>query len=122
MALQLPPACPIKPQAVSNKTPTMSTVLVTAGVNWQLSVLTTQAQAVSLGVGGSVVDAKNVEFSDGHAGKVVEPASLCEGVLGADTLLYWALRVLKSLLGVTVLPSAEMLTIPKEPAEDVAGK
>lgn len=57
-------------------------------MNKQLRLSTTHAQAVSFGVGGSVVDAKNDEFWDGQVGKTVEPAPLRLGVFGPVAFEY----------------------------------
>ncbi len=60
------------------------------GVNKQLKLLTKHLHAASLGVGGRVVDASQVEFWAGHAGNCVLPASLLLGVVGKVTLPYWS--------------------------------
>ena len=54
----------------------MADVFVSWGVNWQLRALSMQLHAASLGVGGKVVDARNVEFCVGQLGYVALPAEL----------------------------------------------
>ena len=62
MALQLPLFWPRRPQVSSRRGPTMAEVLDVWGVKRQANVLDRQAHAASLGVGGSVLLARNVEF------------------------------------------------------------
>lgn len=120
MSLQLPPAEPRREHPVLRRGPKMPVVFVVWGVKTQLKLLTTQAQAVSFGVGGSVVDAKNELFAEGHVGNVADPASDWDGALGPVALVYWVTRRVKSSFGVTVLP--ETFTMPNSPWADSAGK
>ena len=83
-------------------------------------MLTTHLHAASFGVGGRLVDARNEEFVAGQVGNDVEPAAAWEGSFGPVTLVYWAAKLVKSVVVETVLP--ETVTMPKEPASDCAGK
>jgi hypothetical protein len=66
-------------------------------------------------VGGSVEEAKKVEFGWGQAGNKVWPAADWLGLLINVTLAYCAFRRLKSLDVVTVLLSEDKVIIPKLP-------
>lgn len=121
MSSQFPPWAPRSEHAVLMSVPTMADVLEVVGVNWQLRAFSRQLHAASLGVGGSVVDALNVEFSDGQPGYAVDPALLWLGASGGVTLAYCSCRRVKSLLTVTVL-FGFMVTIPNCPAALLAGK
>ena len=71
MASQLPPCAPRYWQASSRRGPTIpatTVALLDLGVNWQASVFSKQLHALSLGVGGSVLLARNVEFCVGQLG------------------------------------------------------
>jgi len=86
-------------------------VFVVSGEKRQLNEeLVTHEHTASLGVGGRVEEARNVEFSCGNLGKFVCPELDCVGVLIKVTLLYCAIRRVKSSFGVAVLASAEILT------------
>lgn len=80
-------------------------------MNWQLKALSKHAQAASLGVGGKVVEAKNVEFCCGQLGNEVDPALLLLGLFGGLTWPYWVLSRLKSSL-VWTEPSEPKVMIP----------
>jgi len=67
-----------------------------------------------LGVGGSVLEARNVELAEGQAGYRVEPAVARDGVAGGITLPYAVTRALKDGLGVAVEP--DTVTIPNSPS------
>lgn len=86
MALQLPPFWPRRPQAVSSSEPTIPEVLVVLGEKRHANVLPKQLHSASLGVGGSVVLASQVEFCVGQAGKVVVPDAL--GLFGGEIWPY----------------------------------
>jgi len=94
------------------RVPTSDIFAAVAGVTVQLSNDTEHAHAVAFGVGGRLEDAKNEELVCGQDGKDVVFALLCEGVLGRVALPYCCERRVKSLLGVTVDPSGEIVTIP----------
>ena len=100
----------------------MAVVFEVWGLNRQLRLDFTHWQAASTGVGGSVLEANMVEFCAGHAGYDAAGALLCAGVLTNCTAPYAVFKLLKSVLGVTVDPSEEMLTIPNWPASLCAGK
>lgn len=74
------------------------------------------SQAASTGVGGSVLEARSVEFSAAHVGYDAAGALLCVGVLTNCTAAYAACKFAKSVDVVTVDPSEEMLTMPNWPA------
>ena len=90
------------------------------GANVQARLSSRQLHELSLGVGGSVDEARKVEFVVGHEGKVVVPGAL--GVFGPVVLLNCACRRVKSSETVTVVLSEEMVTMPNWPWELVAGK
>jgi hypothetical protein len=73
-------------------------------------------------VGGSVAEASILEFCAGHAGYDAAGALLCVGVLTNVTAPYAVFKLVKSVLVVTVDPSADILTIPNWPASLCAGK
>ena len=120
--MQLPPCWPRRLQASLISTPTIPEVLDVVGVNLQDRSLSKQLHALSFGVGGKLDEAKNDEFWEGVGGNVVDPALDCVGELTVETFPNCAASLVKSELVVTVLPSAEMLTIPNWPWIDVAGK
>jgi hypothetical protein len=69
MTSQFAPLLPRSPHASSNRDPTIELVFVVCGVKRQLKDLeVTQLQTSSFGVGGKVVEAKKVEFCEGHVG------------------------------------------------------
>lgn len=68
------------------------------------------------------MEAAQEEFADGHAGNEEAAADDSEGLLTKLILPYWVTKLLKSSLGVAVVPSDDMLTIPNCPAELEAGK
>jgi hypothetical protein len=88
----------------------------------QPRMLSKQLQAASLGVGGKVDDARSEELIAGQAGYVAAPAAFSKGVFGGFSCPYSASSESKSALGVTVLPSAEIFTIPNCPCALSAGK
>lgn len=68
------------------------------------------------------MEAAQEELAVGHAGNDEAEAEDMEGLLTKVTWPYCETRLLKSWFGVTVVPSEEMLTNPKFPAELFAGK
>jgi ABC-type molybdate transport system substrate-binding protein len=93
-----------------------------AGVNRQLKAFSRQLQAASLGVGGSVAEARKVSDEAAHEGYVAADADDWEGVLMKETRPYCVFKLSKSALVVTVLVSCEIVTMPNCPAALAAGK
>lgn len=83
----------------------------------QLRVFCKHVHAASLGVGGRVEEAEKVSFAAGQAGYDADPEL---GEFGGETEPYRVARLVKSVDVVTVLPLT--VTIPKLPADEVAGK
>src|SRR5258708_19738365 len=86
--LQFPPTVPMTPHAVSRSGPTIPVVLEVWGLNRQSRLLCMHRQAASLGVGGSVVEARKDEFCAGQEGYDAVGALLCAGVLTNHTPPY----------------------------------
>jgi hypothetical protein len=98
----------------------MEVVLEVWGLNRQSRLACKHRQAESLGVGGSVVEARRVEFCAGQAGYDAAGALLCGGSVTNVTAPYAACKLVKSVDVVTVDPS--IVTMPNWPASLCAGK
>ena len=91
-------------------------------VNRQLRAFSRQLQAASLGVGGSVEEARKVSDEAGHEGYAAAATDDWEGVSLKVTRPYCVFNEVKSVLVVTVVVSCEIVTMPNCPAALVAGK
>ena len=88
MSAQLPPTPPRDEHPKSRREPTIAVVLLVLGVNKQLKMPSKHVQASSLGVGGSEVDASQVELLGGQLGNWVLPADDLLGTVGSVALPY----------------------------------
>ena len=68
MSLQFPPFVESNPQAVPQSHPIAVELVPAGGLKSQDNLASKKLQAASLGVGGSVFEARNVEFWSGHEG------------------------------------------------------
>lgn len=100
----------------------MEVVLEVWGLKRQSRLACKHRQAASLGVGGSVVEARKDVFCAGQEGYDAAGALLCDGSVTNVTAPYAACKLEKSVDVVTVDPSVEMLTMPNWPASLCAGK
>jgi len=92
----------------------MTGLFAVAGLTRHANALSlTQLQTASLGVGGSVLLASQVEFWVGQAIVAEAGAADLVGELGGDVALYWVARRVKSAEVWTVDPFVpEKVTIP----------
>ena|ERR1700730_5930418 len=100
--------------------PATPETFVVCGLKRHWRLVSRQPHASLLGVGGRVSEAATCTDGLGQVGNDETPLAVALG--GAVTAVYWVLRLLKSVLGVTVLLSALIVTIPNSPAALIAGK